>query len=325
MNAEMSSSQFSRALIGAAVLAAATLVSPILRAQSMSVKSSTGVVKVQHPGVPGNPTALEMIIVSLMNKPKPLDANTVLADGDGVRGDSDQSALQLECADGATQTLTGAFDAIVNMGANGQQCAITLRAGSVLATTSPNDDAERSIPTRIVAGDVTLGASSTQFGASIVSGVGTANPQAEAFVMDGSITVQRAASTDPQALTSGQRLAVGASQAEPIQEATYQRFASTYANLEVMSLPVQQRVQVQSELQSAYLSALKRPTDVEAQRQLVQVYQTRGVSASPVLNYRQSHINRLQIMNNAQPATQPATGAAKAATQVMVPAAVQPQ
>jgi hypothetical protein len=294
-------------------------------AQGMGVKSLAGAVTYQHPGIPGNPTTLEWALVSLLNKPKVLDPSIALSDGDGVRGDGQDAALQLVCADGATQTLSGSFDAIVNVGSDGRQCAITLRAGSVLATTAPNPGDENTIPTRIVAGDVTLGASSTQFGASIVEGAGTKTPRAEAFVMDGTIQVQRLAAEEPTSLSSGQRLPVGKKEAAPIEEATYQRFASAYANLEVMSLPVEQRSQAQGEFRAAYLGALKRPRDAEAQRQLEQIYQSRGVKSSPVLIYRQSHFSNIEHMNVVPAASPAAAGAAaRAASEVAVPATAPP-
>ena len=317
--------------VAATVLYLFLAIPSVLPAQGMAVKSLNGAVMYQHPGTAGNPNALTRFLLNLMNRPTSLDTSTALNDGDGVQGDDSGSALQLLCADGATQTLTGRFDALVYMGGDGKQCAITLRAGSVLATTAPNAEDEKVIPTRIVAGDVTLGASTTQFGASIVAGAGTDHPQAEAFVMDGKIEVKRVASTEVATLTSGERLPVGASQAAPIEEATYQRFATTYANLEVMSLPVQQREQARVELQAAYVGALKRPTDVAAQRNLEQVYQARGVQVSPVLIYRQSHINRVQMMNAVPHAEQPpveapaSSPAAKAATQLVVPGSTQPQ
>ena len=85
--------------------------------------------------------------------------------GNRVLAGSPDASVLLECAGGATQMLANGFDAIIDGTGDDSPCAIDLKAGTAVATTAPNG--EQNTGVSIKAGDVTLGARGTQFGASV--------------------------------------------------------------------------------------------------------------------------------------------------------------
>jgi hypothetical protein len=264
-------------------------------AAGASAHAIVGSVKVQRPGTDGNPGVGALIVSLFVNKPKPLAEGTVLQDQDGLRGESANAAVQLVCANGATLMLTGEFDAFLRLGNNSEGCTVYLRGGTAVATTAPGSSGPATIPTVIEYGNVTLGARSTQFGATVVSSAGAKNVQADAFVIEGEVDVK---SSDPQAaaqphirLIGGQLLRASDKQVTAIEISRFESLATTYAKLEVRAVPEAQRAAAQQELQVAYAQSMRRPTDVQTQSALLNVYQSRGLAASPAANYRQYRVD----------------------------------
>jgi ferric-dicitrate binding protein FerR (iron transport regulator) len=266
-------------------------------AQEAGLRAETvvGKVKVQRPGTDGHPSAGEWLISLLVNRPRTISQGQVFQDKDGLFGEGDGATVELVCANGATLTLSGEFNAYLRLGPENKGCTVYLRGGTAVATTAPGAN-PNAIPAVIQYGDVTLGAISTQFGATIRTGIGNPNVEGEAFVIEGEVQVQFAATpTASRSLFTGQQLQAASSSVSRIPEAKFQLLAATYARLGAQTAPAESREVVQQELQQAYFESLSRPEDAQAQRNLKQVYQLRQLRVSPAVNYRINRINGAAI------------------------------
>jgi hypothetical protein len=265
-------------------------------AQGATARAIVSSVQHQRPGIDGNPGAVGLILALLINRPQPLAENTTLMDKDGLLGEDADSAVQLVCANGATLVLSGQFDAYLRLGNNGAECTVYLRAGTAIATTAPGEPNANTIPTIIQYGTVTLGARSTQFGATIVSDRGAPDTRADAFVIEGTVEMQQSdpagPAVEPLVLQTGQLLAAHSTQIAAIDDTRFDTMAATYAKLEVQTIPVAQRAAVEVELQQAYARTLRHPRDVGAQRSLLAVYRTRGLTNAPAATYHDYQLNR---------------------------------
>lgn len=210
-------------------------------------------------------TAWQQWLEGLKHKEEPLTLDLDLQDGDGLRSLDGESAVMLECASGATQTLKGPFDVILRIRADGKGCKIEVRDGQVTATTAPDPEAMPDGRPEQQYGDVTLGASSTMFGLAV------SDDNVECFVIDGAITATRA-NQPAWTLAAGQQLAVNTQALTAISEARLERVANTYARLDVVALPAQERLAKQAQLRNDYLVAFRKPEDAEARARLIQSY-----------------------------------------------------
>lgn len=244
---------------------------------------------------PASPKALvdmsfgERMLDALANREKPLELTSELLDGDGLRSEEAGSAVMLECASGATQALTGPFDVILRIRADGKGCKIEVRDGQATATTASDPDAMPDGRPEQQYGDVTLGASSTMFGMAVSRG------NLECFVIDGAITATRA-NVPVWALSAGQQLAVKSQAVTAISETRLSVVASTYARLDVTSLPQEQRAAKQMQLQARYVEAFRQPEDANARAQLVQAYTALGAAPSAARVYQARKKDKLQQM-----------------------------
>lgn len=270
-------------------------------AQGATARAIVGTVKYQRPGVEGNPGPGQLLLSLFLNRPRALDENATLNDKDGLLGENAESAVQLVCANGSTLVLTGEFDAYLRLGAGGGECTVYLRAGTAIATTAPGDANAGTIPTIIEYGTVTLGARSTQFGATVVSERGAPETRADAFVIEGSVEVVEAASggvpPKPLLLQAGQLLAASSARLESIDDRRFDSMAATYAKLEVQAVPLAQRAVAQAELQQGYARTLRQPGSAEAQRNLLAVYQARGLADSPAVKYHDYRLSQATKLN----------------------------
>ena len=301
--------RYSRPLVALWVIAPFLSALPALAsAAGLTAETVVGSVRVQRPGTDGNPGGLQLLLDRLINKGTVVADGAALHDTDGLRGKNAESAVQLVCSNGATLTLSGEFDAYLRLGAGDEGCTVYLRAGTAVATTGTSEGSQ--IPTVIQYGDVTLGARSTQFGATITSSPGATTVQADAYVIEGVVDVKQAPATGaPSQLTllTGQQLVANTTQAAAISEARFSTLATTYAKLSAKAAPEPQRAAVQQELQGAYTESLRHPNDAVAQRALIKVYETRQLQVSPAAKYRTYQIDRvnpaaLAVPQNLSPA-----------------------
>jgi hypothetical protein len=267
----------------AALALAACLSIPAARAdERIKVSTLSGTVSFIRPA---SPMALvdmsvgQRLLDAALNPEHPLELASQLLDGDGLRTEDPNSAVMLECASGATQTLTGPFDVVLRVRDDGKGCLLQVRQGQVTATTAENPEAMPEGKPQQQYGDVTLGASSTMFGVSVSRG------DVECFVIDGVITATRD-NTQVWALGAGQQLSVNTRAVSAITDSRLDQVANTYARLDVASLPAAQRSATQMQLKTRYLAAFRQPADAAAREQLVRSYSALGATPNAARAYQ---------------------------------------
>lgn len=273
-----------RTLSSVAALALAAFLSiPDAHAEErLKVSTLSGTVSFVRPA---SPMALvdmsvgQRLLDALAHHEHPLEIASQLVDGDGLRSEDPNSAVMLECASGATQTLTGPFDVVLRLREDGKGCLVQVRDGQVTATTAEDPDAMPEGKPQQQYGDVTLGASSTMFGVSVARG------NVECFVIDGVITATRA-NMPLWALDAGQQLSVSSRAVSSITEARLERVANTYARLDVATLPASDRPATQMQLKTRYLAAFRQPADAAAREQLVRSYTALGTTPNAARAYQ---------------------------------------
>jgi hypothetical protein len=182
---------------------------------------------------------------------------TSLNAGDQVIANSADASMLLECTGGATQMLANGFDAVIDGTGDGSPCAINLKEGTAVATTAPNG--AENTGASIKAGDVTLGARGTQFGATV--GTGSADAaDLEAFVIEGDVEVSGL--TEVKWLKTSQSVRRGDLAVKSITEARYEYLANSYARL-TTSRSNAAAAQTE-ELKSMYLRSFRNPGDANA-------------------------------------------------------------
>lgn len=177
--------------------------------------------------------------------------------GDRVLANSPDASVLLECTGGATQMLANGFDAIIDGTGDGSPCAIDLKQGTAVATTAPNG--AQNTGASIKAGDVTLGARGTQFGASVgPESAGAAD--LEAFVIEGDVEVSGL--TEVKWLKTSQSVRRSDLAVKSITEARYEYLATSYARL-TTSRSNAAAAQTE-ELKNMYLRSFRNPADANA-------------------------------------------------------------
>lgn len=235
------------------------------RAQVSTLSGTVALVRPASPKALGELSILQRLLEGIAHQEQPLTLDLALQDGDGLRSEDAESAVMLECASGATQTLKGPFDVILRIRADGKGCKIEVRDGQATATTASDPDAMPEGRPEQQYGDVTLGASSTMFGLAV-----TGN-DVECFVIDGAITATRA--NEPAwTLNAGQQLAVNTKAVTAISDARLEYVANTYAKLDVATLPAGERFTKQAQLKNDYVAAFRKPEDADARARLIQNY-----------------------------------------------------
>ncbi|HKQ12175.1 MAG TPA: hypothetical protein VJT80_01995 [Steroidobacteraceae bacterium] len=223
-------------------------------------------------------------VVELTGAARKADGSAVqlaasLNTGERVLASSADAKMLLECNGGATQMLSGTFDAIIAGTGVGSPCGIDLKKGVAVATTSPNAE---NTGTTIKIGDVTLGAKGTQFGAS-------AGGDVEAFVIEGNVTVTGIG--EVKQLTTAQSVRRGDAAVRPISEARYEYLASSYAQLTTSranAAPAQTEA-----LRASYLRTFRNPADADA-RAVLATEQYKVAPNSALQLYQQSRANHLK-------------------------------
>jgi hypothetical protein len=216
--------------------------------------------------------------------PHEVKARMLLGDADELLGGTANSSLQLECPNGATQTLTDRFRAVINSRAAKSRCAIDLKTGMAVATTRaapPNKttDGDASIS----GGPYALTSHHTQFGLAITPG---ANANTEAFVIDGEAVVSAANATVAASLRSGQRIDAFTKKATGIPEPIFRRIATAYVQLDLAQLGRRATPQIASILQTQWLATLKQPTNADARKALAETHASLNLNTSLVSQYQ---------------------------------------
>ena len=208
--------------------------------------------------------------------------------GERIMANGSSASVLLECNGGATQMLAGAFDAIIAGTGDGSPCAIDLKRGTAVATTSPN---EQNTGASIKVGDVTLGAKGTQFGAS-------AGPVVEAFVIEGKVAVTGVNAVSQ--LTTAQSVRRGDTTVRPISEGRYEYLAASYAKLSTSRANVSQ-AQADA-LSASYLRSFRNPADADARAALAtQQYKIAPNSALQVYQHSRANYLKTAVSVNVGP------------------------
>jgi hypothetical protein len=217
----------------------------------------------------------------------PLSAGALVQDADELLGGSDQASVQLECPNGATQTLSARFDAVVNARSAGSRCAIDLKSGAVVATAlataaGRNTDGDASVR----GGPFALTSHHTQFGLMMAA---DARNSAQAFVIDGEARLGIANAASVKSLRQGQAIDALSATVGRIPEQTFQTIASTYAQLDLAQLGRAATAELAAKLQSSWVASLRQPDDVRARRTLADLHASLGLGGSAMSRYQRLH------------------------------------
>jgi hypothetical protein len=238
------------------------------------------------------------------NNQLPVAAGDELHDADRLQGVSPGASTQLECHSGATQTLTGRFDAVLNPSIRQGDCAIDLNAGAAIATTPHSTVGRQGDPhsASIKSGPIAMTSHHTQFGFEVVLSKKLGMPQAEGFVLDGSAACHDVDTGKQWTIQSGKKINTRSKAIMPVDDAKYVRLATAFARLDLSQNgalaadPASEKA-----LQTRWLAVLKRPQDATARVNLIETQVSLKVSASSAFAYQASRADVL-VQNAADPA-----------------------
>jgi hypothetical protein len=238
------------------------------------------------------------VLVLRDGDPTPIEvtARMMLADADELMGGAATACVQLECANGATQTLSDKFHAVVNARSATSRCAIDLKSGTAVATVRaavPNNNTDNDAS--INGGPYAMNSHHTQFGVAFTPG---AHANAVAFVVEGEAVVSDARKRGLVALKDGQSIDSLISKVARIPEQTFRRIVTAYAQLDLAQLGPAVTPQIAATLQTQWLAALKQPRNTGARKALAQTHQKLGLGASLVSQYQIAQANDLAALSN---------------------------
>jgi len=231
------------------------------------------------------------VIVLHDGDPTPIDVTAAmpLADADELIGGSVDARVQLECPNGATQTLSERFHAVVNGKSAKSRCAIDLKSGTAVATAlaaapdkATDDDAS------ISGGLYAMTSHHTQFGLTVTPG---AKANTEAFVVDGEALVSAPKTPEPVSLKEGQAFNSLTGKVARIPEQTFQRIAAAYSQLDLAQLGRAATPQIAATLQSQWMAALKQPGNVAARKALAETHAQLKLDSALVSKYQVARSN----------------------------------
>jgi hypothetical protein len=236
----------------------------------------------------------------------PLKAGMVVADADELIGGSAMASAQLECANGATQTLSANFHAIVNARSATSRCAIDLKSGTAVATAlaaTPNKNTDDDAS--ISGGPYSMTSHHTQFGLTVTPG---ANEIGEAFVVDGEALVSDPRAPGPVSLKEGQAVNSLIGKVARISEQTFQHIATAYAQLDLAQLGRAVTPQVAATLQSQWLATLRQPGNAGARKALADSHARLKLNSSLVSKYQVIRANSIASTTVTAPLMAPQFG-----------------
>jgi hypothetical protein len=216
-------------------------------------------------------------------------AGMIVADADELIGGSDLASVQLECPNGATQTLSAKFRAVVNGRAARSGCAIDLKSGTAVATAlAATADRNTDNDASISGGPYAMTSHHTQFGLSLTPG---AKANIDAFVVDGEAFISADKTPAPASLKEGQLFSSTTAKIARIPEQTFQRIATAYVQLDLAQLGRAVTAQVATALQSTWLAALQQPGNANARKALTDMHSSLGLTSSLVSKYQLAKAN----------------------------------
>jgi hypothetical protein len=217
-------------------------------------------------------------------QPITVTAGMVLAEADELIGGTVRASVQLECPNGATQTLSELFQAVINARSAKSRCAIDLKVGAAVATVlAATPDQRTDDDASISGGPYAMTSHHTQFGLAVTPG---ARADTEAFVIDGEASVSATQAAAPVSLKEGQSFNAQVARIARIPEQTFQRVATAYAQLDLAQLGPAATAQVAATLHSQWLAALKQPRNAGALKALAATHERLGLATSLVSKYQ---------------------------------------
>jgi hypothetical protein len=229
-----------------------------------------------------------------LKRNRPAEPLVELMNATRIDASTPGTVVQLECTNGGTQTLSDSFVAIINGAGAPSKCAIELKVGTALATSSP-DDSEGGRAS-VNGGPIAAESGHTQFGVSVPRD-DPAN--SEAFVIEGEATVKRAGET--QVLKDGQMLNARTWSVARVSDARVKHLATNLARVDLQRSGAGGNVAAQADLTQKYYAALRTPGDVEARAALTRQFSTLAIPASSVTRYNSVRLKRLETYKVAPP------------------------
>jgi hypothetical protein len=220
-------------------------------------------------------------------------------DADQLIGGSELASVQLECRNGATQTLSNKFHAVVNSRAAKSRCAVDLQTGTAVATVlapTPNNSTDNDAS--ISGGPFAMTSHHTQFGLGVTPG---AQANTEAFVVDGEAFVSAGKAPAPVSLKQGQLFSSMAGNIERIPEQTFKRIATAYAQLDLAQLGRAATTQIAATLQSQWLAVLQQPSNAIVRKALADTHTRLGLAQSQISKYQVAAANSNRRLGTPSP------------------------
>jgi hypothetical protein len=221
--------------------------------------------------------------------PVEVKAGTIFADGDELLGGSATASVQIECPNGATQTLGERFHAVVNARSAKSRCAIDLKSGTAVATAlaatpNKNNDDDASIS----GGPYAMTSHHTQFGLTVAP---DSRVNTQAFVVDGEALVSTPMTPDLVSLKEGQAFDSLTARVVQIPEQTFQRVATAYSQLDLAQLGRAATPQIAATLKSQWLTTLKQPGNAAARKALAESHAQLKLGSSLVAKYQVARVD----------------------------------
>lgn len=212
-----------------------------------------------------------------------------LEDGSELRGESVHDSVQLECSNGATQTLSGnrygPFDAVIDNEDPKLGCTVNLKSGRAVATTAAGgSNGSKSGSAAIIGpGAVAMLSHHTQFGVSVTQrGQGG---MVSAFVLDGAAVLERKDARTSRDVAAGSTVDTGTNSTHPIDDHSYEEIADTYATLDVSGRSAEGDKSLERELQQRWVDALEHSADPLARVRLAEEQAAVGATDSVIFHY----------------------------------------
>jgi hypothetical protein len=211
-------------------------------------------------------------------------AGMLVFDADQLIGGSDSASVQLECPNGATQTLSNRFRAVVNARAAKSRCAVDLQVGTAVATAlAPTPDKNTDNDASISGGPIAMTSHHTQFGLDVPPG---AEAKTQAFVVEGEAFVRAEKAPALVSLKQGQLFSSMTTKIERIPEQMFKHLATAYAQLDLAQLGRAANTQIAATLQSQWLAVLQQPESAIVRKSLADTHAKLGLAQSQVSKYQ---------------------------------------
>jgi len=241
-------------------------------------------------------------------KRRPVAVGDALQDADRLQGGGMDASAQIDCPNGATQTLTGPFDAILNPSGSQTPCAIDLNAGTAVATTAhtaSGDDEPDSAS--ITSGAIAMTAHHTQFGFDAGPPVTKkmlavkAAGQTRGFVLDGSASCRDVASGRLWTLEAGKQIDVRTREISAVSDTSYLRLATAFAKLDLSQKGAPAaNPEAEKSLQVRWLAVMQKPQDAAARVNLAETQASFKVASHT--SVYQAHRANVLVQKSSDPA-----------------------